>query len=221
MLDADASHGAADLWPLQRELTARGLRSCVLDKPGQGWSSPYHPSQQGLDPLTATSLMYAATGESPPYRLVGWGGGGENVWRYALKRPGDVDSLVFLDTYGDGVEWRAYAAARMPFGPTPNASTATTATTATNTATKEGHQAADGSQLDGTSTGTGTGDDDDEEEEDVAAMMAYRAADLSARRRTFQLVRLLAVPFGLGPLLFQPPADAYDYPERFTLYKCA
>ena len=91
----------------------------------------------------------------------------------ALKRPGDVDSLVFLDTYGDGVEWRAYAAARMPFGPTPNASTATTAT---NTATKEGHQAADGSQLDGTSTGTGTGDDDEEEEEDVAAMMAYRAA---------------------------------------------
>ena len=149
-----------------------------------------------------------------------WGGGGENVWRYALKRPGDVDSLVFLDTYGDGVEWRAYAAARMPFGPTPNASTATTATTATNTATKEGHQAADGSQLDGTSTGTGTGDDDDDDdEEDVEAMMAYRAADLSARRPTFQLVRLLAVPFGLGPLAFQAPADAYDDPERFTLYK--
>lgn len=97
MIDADASHGATDFWPLQRELTARGLRSCVFDKPGQGWSSDFRPSQ-AVDPLTATSLMYEATGERAPFGLVGWGGGGENVYEYALRRPQDVQAIAFLDT---------------------------------------------------------------------------------------------------------------------------
>lgn len=107
-------------------------------------------------------------GEIPPFRLVGWGGGGENVYRHALAQPADVDALIFLDTYGDAIEWRSWAAAN------------------------------------GASS---------------AAMMNYRAADLLGRWKTFLLLRLVAVPFGLGPLLFRPDASSYDFPERFLMYK--
>ena len=110
MIEGDSSHGAAAFWPLQRELSARGLRSCVFDKPGQGWSSSLLRLSQDLDNTMA--LSYVATGEAPPYRLVGMGDGGASVYRFALQRPADVDAIIFLDVRGDAVEWRAHAAAR-------------------------------------------------------------------------------------------------------------
>jgi pimeloyl-ACP methyl ester carboxylesterase len=108
MLDSDASHGAADMWPLQRSLAKIGLRSCVFDKPGQGWSSPWTPDQHASQ-IAAYPLIFDVTGEAFPLRLVGWGGGGENIYQYALDRPTDVQELIFLDTCGSGVEWRAWA----------------------------------------------------------------------------------------------------------------
>jgi pimeloyl-ACP methyl ester carboxylesterase len=109
MLNADASHGAADLWPLQRELTVRGLRSCVFDKPGQGWADNYAPDQAMDFSTTAMALLFEAMKEPAPYRLVGWGGGAADMYSYAKNRPEDVEGLVFLDAYSDAVEWRSWA----------------------------------------------------------------------------------------------------------------
>ena len=106
-LNADASHASADFWPLQREMASRGLRTCTFDKPGQGWSGDFTPDQ-AFDPVPAMALLFAASHEPRPFRLVGWGGGGEDMYRYALARPQDVSSLVFLDTSGDAVEWRSW-----------------------------------------------------------------------------------------------------------------
>ncbi len=61
------------------------------------FSSNLSAPQKAGNAATATALIFKATGEVPPYRLVGWGGGAMNVYAYALHRPEDVDSLVFLD----------------------------------------------------------------------------------------------------------------------------
>jgi pimeloyl-ACP methyl ester carboxylesterase len=104
-IDSDASHGAADFWPMQRELVNRGYRTCVYDKPGLGWSQYYYPDQ----PRTINGWQdrfFNATGEKPPYMLIGWGGGSDNVVTYMSLYPEKVTGVVVLDMYADGVEWR-------------------------------------------------------------------------------------------------------------------
>ena len=50
--------------------------------------------------------FFLATGEKAPYILIGWGGGGNNIYEYALKYPQRTYSLVYLDTYRWGIEWK-------------------------------------------------------------------------------------------------------------------
>ena len=102
---ADYSHGAADFWPLQRDLVAQGVRACIFDPPGLGWSDLFYPTQS-TNVSTWMAPFLAATGEAPPYTLVGWGGGGASVLDYAQQNPTQVKSLVFLGFFPPGVEWR-------------------------------------------------------------------------------------------------------------------
>lgn len=70
VFEADGSHGIADFYGLQNELTLRGRRSCIFDKPGLGWSDYlyqgevmtdfYHPMITGLQ-------------EKAPFIFAGWG----------------------------------------------------------------------------------------------------------------------------------------------------
>ena len=38
--------------------------------------------------------------------LCSWGGGGEPIYDYAMKRPENVDSLIMLDAAPTGIEWK-------------------------------------------------------------------------------------------------------------------
>eukprot|EP01079_Euglenida_sp_SAG-EU17-18_P012562 gene12562-349_t len=118
-LDADLAHGAADFWPLQAELVSQGYRACAFDKPGLGWSDPWRTSQaiycyiilQKLDVQTFYAKLLEASGEPTPYVLVGWGGGADNVYRYALQWPKPpsqrVHALVLVEAWGENVDYRA------------------------------------------------------------------------------------------------------------------
>ncbi len=42
----------------------------------------------------------------PPYILIGWGGGGQVIYDYAMGHPEQVHSLLMLDVAPVGIEWR-------------------------------------------------------------------------------------------------------------------
>jgi len=47
-----------------------------------------------------------ALGEPAPFMLVGWGGGGMNMWDYANAHPENVAQIVFMDVYANSIEQR-------------------------------------------------------------------------------------------------------------------
>jgi pimeloyl-ACP methyl ester carboxylesterase len=77
----------------------------MWDAPGNGWSD-YAFVSQGADPLSYLPGLIGQISEDPPYILMGWGGGGDNFWRYANAYPNKTAALVFLDVYAPFVEWR-------------------------------------------------------------------------------------------------------------------
>lgn len=121
LLEADASHGKADFWPLQRDLAALGIRSVSYDKPGLGYSGSYM-AWQAVDPMSFYDQMLEKLRQEsvvgPSVVFAGWGGGGQLVYEYALKealrsngsRSVSVAGLVFIDTFSMGIEWQSVAA---------------------------------------------------------------------------------------------------------------
>lgn len=112
LLDASAAHGIADFWPLQREMSNRGERVCMLDKPGFGYSDNFL-AWQNANPLTmynefVTKLV--TDGEGSSFVMVGWGGGGDLLYEYSLAHPERAAGFAFLDTVAEGIEWREVAA---------------------------------------------------------------------------------------------------------------
>lgn len=106
IIDSDGAHAAADFYGLQDLIADRGRRSCIFDKPGLGWSDYYYASQN-MDEMTWYHQLLTAIHEKPPFILVGWGGGGPTIWKYSNLHPEMVAGIGYLDTYGDGIEWRA------------------------------------------------------------------------------------------------------------------
>jgi len=111
IVDADASHGSADFWPLQAQLSAAGRRSCSFDKLGLGFSDRYG-SEQNVDPMTyypgLVEHLLEEEGASAAV-MVGWGGGGDIVYEYALTNADKVRGLVLVETFSEGIEWRSEA----------------------------------------------------------------------------------------------------------------
>eukprot|EP01013_Petalomonas_cantuscygni_P045356 TRINITY_DN9940_c0_g2_i1.p1 TRINITY_DN9940_c0_g2~~TRINITY_DN9940_c0_g2_i1.p1 ORF type:complete len:611 (-),score=87.34 TRINITY_DN9940_c0_g2_i1:488-2320(-) len=109
-LEADASHGAADLIPLQGASVARGLPACVVDKAGVGFSDPYNTrALPALDPATYyVPLVDAVVGPDVPLVLVGWGGGGGVLLPYARAQSQRVAGMVLLDAYTNDVEYQVW-----------------------------------------------------------------------------------------------------------------
>lgn len=95
----------SDFWGVQSQLVARGRRVCVWDKPGLGWSDNFFVSQK-LNVSTFYHEFLVSIGETSPFIFVGWGGGAENIWYYANVHPEMVSSIVWIDAYSGGIEFR-------------------------------------------------------------------------------------------------------------------
>jgi pimeloyl-ACP methyl ester carboxylesterase len=97
ILESGLLHGSQD-WALVLPDVAKFTRACAYDRAGYGWSE-YRPG-----PRTAASIsdelsaLLAAAGERPPFVLVGHSLGGILVRQFALRHPGVVLGMVFVDS---------------------------------------------------------------------------------------------------------------------------
>lgn len=101
LADADGTHGLADFWPMQRNLTTAGRRLCTYDAPGLGYSDRYFSWQHADKSTYYKQLMDAlvAEGEGPKFIFIGWGGGAEPVYKFGLANPSFVAGFVFIDSH--------------------------------------------------------------------------------------------------------------------------
>ncbi|GLE00280.1 hypothetical protein PINS_up009007 [Pythium insidiosum] len=111
-----------DFWGLQLALTRNGRRSCIWDKPGLGYSDPRFLKGHENDFMTFFPALVDALGESAPFILVGWGGGGEFVYEYATRFPQNVHSLVFLEAYPPTSSSSCWSRSRTTRAPRPSGS---------------------------------------------------------------------------------------------------
>ena len=73
MFEGSASHGLADYLSLQKLLKENNRRSCIWDKPGNGYSDYLYTGFK--DYINIYHNMLTSFGENKPFALVGWGGG--------------------------------------------------------------------------------------------------------------------------------------------------
>ena len=77
---------------------AAETRTCVYDRANLGMSDPA-AGPRGCEELVGDlENLLEEAGVEPPYVLVGTSGGGFITAGYALRHPGDVAGLVFIDT---------------------------------------------------------------------------------------------------------------------------
>ncbi|KAF0688813.1 Aste57867_19635 [Aphanomyces stellatus] len=104
---ADAAHGVTDFYGVQEHLVRAGRRVCTQDNPGFGGSAAALGDQQ--DYTEFYNSMFQADGTGGPIVLVGWGGGGTSVLKYAVDQPAvHVAAVVFLEVHADGIEFLDY-----------------------------------------------------------------------------------------------------------------
>ena len=96
VLEAGASSFAID-WSLVQPEIARTHRVCSYDRAGSGWSDPRTDVETPRRIVADLHAALAASGEKPPYVLVGASAGGLYVRTYQLEYPAEVIGLVFVD----------------------------------------------------------------------------------------------------------------------------
>ena len=100
ILEAGSSDSSVE-WGLVQPEVARFARVCSYDRSGTAWSelgpSP-HTDRQIVFEL---GLLLDASGEKPPYVLVGHSIGGRYVRLFAVARPADVAGVVLVDSNHD------------------------------------------------------------------------------------------------------------------------
>ena len=96
LIEAGASSFAIDFSLVQPEISKTN-RVCSYDRAGMGWSDPrgtFDTAQRIVEDLHSA---IEATGEKPPFIMVGASAGGLYVRLYQLEHPKDVAGLVLLD----------------------------------------------------------------------------------------------------------------------------
>jgi pimeloyl-ACP methyl ester carboxylesterase len=96
ILEAGASAFAID-WSLVQPAMARTNRICAYDRAGHGWSDPRGVVDTPARIVSDLRALLAATGERPPFIMVGASAGALYVRLYALDHPGDVAGMVLID----------------------------------------------------------------------------------------------------------------------------
>jgi len=91
ILESGLLHGSPD-WALVLPDVAKFTRACAYDRAGYGWS------EYRSGPRTAASISDELSGERPPFVLVGHSLGGILVRQFALRHPGAVLGMVFVDS---------------------------------------------------------------------------------------------------------------------------
>jgi pimeloyl-ACP methyl ester carboxylesterase len=114
VVDGDLSHGSGDLLPLLRAFSRRGRRACAMDKPGNGYSSPFRSDADLLNFSAAwydaVILRAFAEPDGTPLILLGWGGGGGPVFDFAERNVARIAGIGLINVYFAGVTARSIAA---------------------------------------------------------------------------------------------------------------
>jgi pimeloyl-ACP methyl ester carboxylesterase len=97
ILEAGAYGLGSDWAAVQARLRAEGVRSCAYDRAGMGYSDPGPEPRDGIAIAADLEKLLDASGERPPYVLVGHSMAGLRIWLYARRHPADVAGLVFVD----------------------------------------------------------------------------------------------------------------------------
>lgn len=95
VLEAGASAFAIDFSLVQPDI-ARTNRVCSYDRAGHGWSDP-NPAANDSTVVADLHAALQASGEKPPYVLVGASRGGLYVRLYQIRYPDEVAGLVLVD----------------------------------------------------------------------------------------------------------------------------
>src|SRR5688572_776613 len=96
ILEAGASSFAID-WSLVQPVIARTYRVCSYDRAGSGWSDPRTEVDTPARIVADLHAVLGATGEKPPYVMVGASAGGQYLRLYQLEHPAEVIGLVLVD----------------------------------------------------------------------------------------------------------------------------
>jgi pimeloyl-ACP methyl ester carboxylesterase len=96
ILEAGASSFALD-WSLVQPDIARANRVCSYDRAGSGWSDPRGEVDTPARIVLDLHTLLSASGEQPPFVLVGASMGGVYARLYQLEYPNDVSGMVFVD----------------------------------------------------------------------------------------------------------------------------
>jgi pimeloyl-ACP methyl ester carboxylesterase len=94
IMEAGASAFAID-WSLVQPEIATTNRTCSYDRAGHGWSDP--GGSRGAAVAADLHLVLQASGEKPPYVLVGASMGGLYVRLYDAAYPGEIVGMVLVD----------------------------------------------------------------------------------------------------------------------------
>lgn len=97
LLEAGAFGFSADWGVVQEKLTALSIRSLAYDRAGMGRSDPGPAPRDGHSVLEDLERLLSATGEAPPYILVGHSMAGLRVQLFSARHPGWVAGVVLVD----------------------------------------------------------------------------------------------------------------------------
>ena len=80
-----------------QRLVSAFARAIIYDRAGLGWSDPPPPGRSFLERADDLHALLKATGEAPPYVIVGSSFGGLTARAFAFRYPDEVVGMVLLD----------------------------------------------------------------------------------------------------------------------------
>ena len=97
VLESGLLHDSRD-WLLVEPLVANFARVCSYDRAGYGWSDYRSGPRDAAAISDELAALMAEGDETPPFILVGHSLGGIFVRQFALRHPGTVVGMIFVDS---------------------------------------------------------------------------------------------------------------------------